>query len=98
MHLSGDGHVLFYSAREAALSGLDRSLVVGRHFFRDVAPCASVREFGGRLDEMRASGRSGREEFPFVFRFKHATVFVDIVLVYDAEADTAHVLVRKVGE
>src|SRR5580698_5050615 len=59
IQLSGDGAIVGYSRGESALSGLAAKDVIGKHFFRDVAPCASVREFAGKFEELRAGGRSG---------------------------------------
>jgi photoactive yellow protein len=40
--------VLRYNAAESGYSGLPRERVVGRHFFRDVAPCSNNRRVAQR--------------------------------------------------
>lgn len=40
--------VLRYTATESRYSGLPRDRVVGRHFFRDVAPCSNNRSVAQR--------------------------------------------------
>ena len=41
--------VLRYNATESRYSGLPRERVVGRHFFRDVAPCSNNRRVAQRF-------------------------------------------------
>ena len=43
-----EGTVLRYKATESRCSGLPRDRVVGRHFFRDVAPCSNNRRVAQR--------------------------------------------------
>ena len=43
-----EGTVLRYNATESSYSGLPRDRVVGRHFFRDVAPCSNNRSVAQR--------------------------------------------------
>lgn len=43
-----EGTVLRYNATESRYSGLPRDRVVGRHFFRDVAPCSNNRRVAQR--------------------------------------------------
>ena len=42
------GTVLRYNATESDYSGLPRERVVGRHFFREVAPCSNNRRVAHR--------------------------------------------------
>ena len=42
------GTVLRYNATESGYSGLPRERVVGRHFFREVAPCSNNRRVAQR--------------------------------------------------
>ncbi len=66
--LDARGAVLFYNKREEEISGLARRQVLGRDFFREVAPCAQVRDFQGRFRELMEAGR-GRVDFDFTFPF-----------------------------
>lgn len=86
MILSRDGIVRRYNAAEEAISGRHRSEVVGRHFFRDVAPCTRVREFEGRFNAMVEAGRVAIERFDFRFRFEGDTALLrdaQVVFVHD---------------
>lgn len=46
--LDAQGTILRYNLAEARLARLDRSKVVGRDFFRRIAPCTATPEFEGR--------------------------------------------------
>ena len=45
--LDAAGTILRYNLAEARLARLDRSKVLGRGFFRDIAPCTATPEFKG---------------------------------------------------
>jgi len=96
IHLAGDGLITAYSRGESALSGLSMEAVVGKNFFRDVAPCAAVREFGGQFEALRAKGENGRAKLRFVFKYARGAKLVDVVMVYRAATDTATLLVKLV--
>ncbi|MFZ4406254.1 MAG: hypothetical protein ACOYOH_02880 [Paracraurococcus sp.] len=55
IRLDDAGVVAFYSARERQISGYRRE-VVGRDFFREIAPCMQRPEVGGRIERARAAG------------------------------------------
>jgi photoactive yellow protein len=96
IQLAGDGTVVAYNRSESALSGLSPEKVVGKNFFRDVAPCTSVKEFVGRFETLRAKGENGRAKTRFVFKFARGAKLVEIVMVYRAATDTATLLVKLV--
>lgn len=94
IRLSGNGIVEQYNAAESAYSKRASGDVIGKHFFREVAPCTAVREFEGALDEMRASGVNGVAELDFNFRFPNRAMKVSIRMVYSAARDSTVILVR----
>ena len=47
IELDGTGKVLRYNAAESAITGRDPKSVIGKNFFRDVAPCTSTPQFEG---------------------------------------------------
>jgi photoactive yellow protein len=69
IRLSPRGTIITYNATEGRLAGRSPQRVLGKNFFRDVAPCADVREFRGRFAELVATGRSMFYEFDFEFTF-----------------------------
>lgn len=74
------GTVLRYNMAEARLARLDRSKVIGRDFFRRIAPCTATQEFEGRFRAFVAS-REPRIAFPYVFDFKFGAQDVSVELV-----------------
>ncbi len=95
--LDSDGNVVTYNDTESRLARLPRARVVGKNFFREVAPCTRVREFEGRFRDFVLSPRSKMfEEFDFVFRFAHSTQHVTIYLTAGRVAGTVNVaMVRR---
>jgi photoactive yellow protein len=94
IQLAGDGTITAYNRGESNLSGLSPEAVIGRNFFRDVAPCTAVKEFGGRFEALRAKGENGRAKLRFVFKFAHGARLVEIVMVYRVATDTSTLLVK----
>ena len=79
--LDAEGRVLHYNDTEARLVGLPRERVLGRNFFRDVAPCTRLRDFEGRFVELaRDPGRVRVQTFDFVFRFPRAEHHVTVIM------------------
>lgn len=94
IQLSGDGTVIAYNRSESDLSGLTPERVLGKNFFRDVAPCTSVKEFGGQFAALRAKGVNGRAKLRFLFTFARGAKLVEVAMVYRAATDTSTLLIR----
>lgn len=82
--LDARGVVAGYNAAESRLSGLPRSRVVGRDFFRHVAPCTRVRGLGELYGRMVETGEPESTQLDFVFRFPGGERPVFIVMAYVA--------------
>lgn len=79
--LDAEGRVLHYNDTESRMVGLPKERVLGRKFFGEVAPCARVREFEGRFQELvRDPHRVRVQTFDFVFRFANGEQQVTIVM------------------
>ena len=98
IRLDEQGIVLEYNTAESALSGLPRDGVMGRNFFRSVAPCTCVREFEGRVRDMIASGKIGRDQLQFLFKFPGRITMVNLALTYDPSRHEVILLIRKVQQ
>lgn len=81
--LAPDGTVRKYNRFEADLSRKDPQEVLGKSFFREVAPCTQVHEFEGRFRELLARGadESPALTFDFEFRFRHGSQKVRIAFL-----------------
>ncbi len=92
--LARDGTIVHYNRAEAAFSRLKPHDVIGRRFFGDVAPCASVRGFQGRFEEFAALAGDGAERFDFAFDFAWGRHDVTITMLRRAERDEITLLVK----
>jgi photoactive yellow protein len=66
--LDDAGRVVHYNRYEEQLAGRKRESVMGKEFFREVAPCMNVRELGGRFyAEIGKRALAVQIEFAFPF-------------------------------
>lgn len=80
IQIDPDGKILRYNAYESALSGLAPETVMGKNFFRDVAPCTRHEDFLGRFEAERSNSHINLQ-FGFIFPFATQTrrVFIHIL-------------------
>jgi photoactive yellow protein len=93
IQLDAVGVVLRYNAFEAGLSGLDKKKVVGKNFFRQIAPCTDIQEFYGRFRDGVTAGEL-HCTFRFHFAFKSHPRDVTVTLFYNSRDKTVWVLVQ----
>lgn len=93
IQLARDGRVLRFNRFESTLSGLAPQNVVGRDFFKEVAPCTDVKEFRGRFDR-GVRERKLHEKFRYHFAFKQKPRNVLVTLFFRAVDDTVWVFVQ----
>ncbi|MEM9070743.1 MAG: PAS domain-containing protein [Myxococcota bacterium] len=95
--VDGHGRVLYYNDTEARFVGLERTKVVGRNFFRDIAPCTRVQAFEGRFEEfVQRDNGYGVETFDFVFRFRHSVQSVTIYITAGRRRGTYNIaMIRR---
>ena len=75
------GTISAYNSYEAELAQLDPQRVIGRNFFRDIAPCTAVKEFEGRLRQFMRTKDQVSESFDYFFPFAHAPIDVTITFL-----------------
>jgi photoactive yellow protein len=83
------GEVLRYNATESRYSGLSRERVLGRHFFRDVAPCSNNRYVAGRFEQLALD-----ETLAYTFSLRMKPVPVTLRLLRSADSTRMFLLVR----
>lgn len=76
-----DGTIVAYNQYEARLACQDRDAVLGKNFFRDVAPCTAVRTFEGRIRGFARRKNAVGERFNYFFPFVHGPVDVTITIL-----------------
>ncbi len=77
IELDRNGTVLKYNAAEGAITGRNPAAVIGKNFFRDVAPCTSKPAFKGVFDAgVRADDLNTMFEYVFDYQMKPTKVKV----------------------
>lgn len=89
------GRITLYSAAESRFSGRRREEVLGRNFFRDVAPCTNLPAFYGRFLEGVRSGRL-EDRLTFTFGFWPRPVRVEIAMRDAGQAGLHWIVVRPI--
>jgi photoactive yellow protein len=94
VQLDGKGTILQYNAAEASITGRDAKAVIGRNFFRDVAPCTSTPAFKGVFD---AGVRDGNLNtmFEYVFDYNMSPTKVKIHMKKAISDDTFWIFVKR---
>ncbi|MDX2015839.1 MAG: PAS domain-containing protein [Myxococcaceae bacterium] len=92
--LTPDGVIARYNLAEARFARLDRSRVVGRRFFDEVAPCTRTDAFQGRFVQFLGTNEPF-VRFSYVFDFKFGAQTVDIELVRDPASPLVYVCVNR---
>lgn len=94
IRLDPEGRIVSYNAAEAEISGRDPDAVIGKDFFKEVAPCTNVQEFAGRFREGVQRGELN-VILPYVFDFKMSPTQVWVRLFYSQRSKTAWVFVTR---
>jgi photoactive yellow protein len=93
VQLGTDGTVLKFNAYESKLANLEKKRVIGRNFFREVAPCTDVQEFYGRF-RAGVAAKKLHENFRYHFAFRQNPRGVTVTLFYGGITDTVWVFVK----
>jgi photoactive yellow protein len=93
IQLSTDGRVLKFNAYESNLSSLKKENVIGKNFFKQVAPCTDVQEFYGKF-RAGVSEKNLHINFRYHFAFKQNPRDVTVTLFYSPTTDTVWVFVK----
>src|SRR5579885_1715643 len=93
IQLSTDGRVLKFNAYESKLANLKKEKVVGKNFFKEVAPCTDVQEFYGRF-RTGVVEKKLHENFRYHFAFKQNPRDVTVTLFYSGITETVWVFVK----
>jgi len=94
IQLDGTGKVLVYNATESSITGRSAADVVGRNFFRDVAPCTDTRRFRGVFEAGVKSG-SLNTMFDYTFDYKMNPTQVRIHMKKALVGDSYWIFVKR---
>lgn len=96
IQLDRDGRILRYNAAEADIANLDQEGMVGRLFFKDVAPCTRTDVFEGRFRKGVEEGELDIE-FAYVFDHQMPRTQVRVHMRQADDGETYWVMVKRVG-
>jgi photoactive yellow protein len=97
VRLDRDGIIRSFNAAEERFVNRAAVDVIGRSYFRDVAPCTAVREFEGRFIDFVQTNGARCETFGFFYPFASGHKQVTITMIKSAATDPDVYLVTDVG-
>ena len=93
-----EGNIEQYNSYESRLARLSKERVIGRNFFRDVAPCTAVQSFMGRFERFVQDAGDGAESFDYIFRFAFGVQHVNITFLRSSKNKQIKILVNRYDE
>lgn len=94
IQLDASGKIIKYNAAEGDITGRKPEEVIGKNFFRDVAPCTNSKEFKGRFDEGVKSGNLNTM-FEYVFDYNMKPTSVKVHMKKALTGDSYWVFVKR---
>ena len=94
VQLDSAGKILTYNAAEASITGRTPAGVIGKNFFRDVAPCTNAPTFKGVFDAGVKSGELNTM-FEYVFDYNMAPTKVKIHMKKAISGNTFWIFVKR---
>ena len=94
IELDATGKILKYNSAEAGITGRDAAAVIGKNFFKDVAPCTSTPKFKGAFDAGVKSGDLNTM-FEYVFDYKMAPTKVKIHMKKSISGTSFWIFVKR---
>ncbi|MGI1679873.1 MAG: photoactive yellow protein [Cellvibrionaceae bacterium] len=94
IELDGKGVVLKYNMTESEITGRKPEDVIGKNFFRDVAPCTCRPEFKGRFED-GVKNDNLNVLFEYVFDYKMNPTKVKVHMKKSITDDTYWVFVKR---
>lgn len=94
VQLDGTGRILSYNAAEASITGRDAANVIGKNFFRDVAPCTNSPTFKGVFDAGVKAAHLNTM-FEYVFDYNMTPTKVKIHMKKALTGDTFWIFVKR---
>ena len=94
VQLDAKGNILQYNAAEASITGRDAKDVMGKNFFRDVAPCTGTPAFKGLFDKGVREGNLNTM-FEYVFDYRMTPTKVKIHMKKAIAGDSYWIFVKR---
>ena len=94
IQLDADGNILQYNTAEGDITGRDPKSVIGKNFFKDVAPCTDSKEFKGRFEEGVKQGNLN-SMFEYTFDYQMQPTKVKVHMKKAMVGDSFWILVKR---
>jgi len=94
IQLDADGKILQYNAAEGDITGRDPKAVIGKNFFKEVAPCTDSKDFAGRFREGVKSGDLNTM-FEYTFDYQMQPTKVKVHMKKALTGDSYWILVKR---
>jgi photoactive yellow protein len=94
IQLDAKGTVIAYNATESEITGRKAAEVIGKSFFRDVAPCTDTRRFRGVFEAGVAAGNLSTM-FEYTFDYRMNPTKVKIHMKKAIVGDTYWIFVKR---
>jgi photoactive yellow protein len=94
VEVDADGKILKYNATEGAITGRNPQSVIGRNFFRDVAPCTNRPAFRGIFDAGVKTGNLNTV-FEYVFDYQMKATKVKVHMKRAMSGGTFWIFVKR---
>lgn len=95
IQLDRDGKILAYNAAEAKITGRNPEDVIGKNFFKEVAPCTRRPEFHGVFKEGVEKDELNTI-FEYVFDYKMNPTKVKVHMKKALAGDTYWIIVKRI--
>ncbi|OXR49466.1 photoactive yellow protein [Pusillimonas sp. T2] len=95
IELDKNGTILKYNSAEGAITGRNPADVIGKNFFRDVAPCTSKANFKGVFDAGVKTGDLNTI-FEYVFDYQMKPTKVKVHMKRAISGDTFWIFVKRI--
>lgn len=94
IQLDADGNILQYNAAEGDITGRDPKAVIGKNFFKEVAPCTDSKDFSGRFKEGVKNGDLNTM-FEYTFDYQMQPTKVKVHMKKALAGDSYWILVKR---
>lgn len=95
IQLDANGNILQYNVAEGDITGRSPEDVIGKNFFRDVAPCTATDEFEGAFKKGVAAGDLNHI-FEYMFDYNMTPTRVKVHMKKALTGDTYWVFVKRI--
>lgn len=95
IELNKNGDIITYNAAETDITGRQADDVIGKNFFKDVAPCTNTDEFYGKFKE-GIENNSLDTMFEYTFDYKMSPTKVKVYMKKALTSDNYWVFVKRI--